>query len=157
MPADKGNMADSSLSQSVADYLLAMLKYLADDQGTIEFCPGMHVGVELVSRNRQELFRLIIERKARKISHAKYQTMVRKSIILVRLEIDGPPHKNPDKSIVPCPHIHVYREGFGTAWAYPVTDEFGDTANLMECLQDFMRYCNIAQRPRIREVRGLIS
>lgn len=44
---------------------------------------------------------------------------VRKNVLLVRLDVAGPPHRNPDDTEVPCPHLHVYRQDYGLKWAYP--------------------------------------
>ncbi len=83
-----------------------------------------------------------------------YNNRVKVSIILVRLDIDGPSHRNPDGAEVPCPHIHHYREGFGDKWAIPAPiDLFRNTDDIWESLRDFFRYCNIVEPPLIE--RGL--
>ena len=43
------------------------------------------------------------------------------TIILVRIDINGPPHDNPDGSSVSGNHIHIYREGFGHKFAYELS------------------------------------
>ena len=56
-----------------------------------------------------------------------------------------------DKEIC-CPHLHIYREGFGDKWAMPVpVDRFNRTADLVGTLQDFMMYCNVIELPFIEE------
>jgi len=64
-------------------------------------------------------------------------------------------HRNPDNTEVACPHLHVYREGYGDKWAMPLDDLFADTTDLMNLLEDFMRYCNIIEPPIIQ--RGLFT
>jgi hypothetical protein len=55
-----------------------------------------------------------------------------------------------------CPHLHLYREGFGDKWAFPVPPEvFSDVENLWQALQDFMRFCNIIEPPLFE--RNLLS
>jgi len=50
--------------------------------------------------------------------------------------------------------ICIFKEGYGDKWAEMIpTDRFSNTANLWQLLEDFMRYCNIKEPPRIE--RGL--
>jgi len=54
---------------------------------------------------------------------------------------------------MPCPHIHLYREGYGDKWAYPVDlTRFGRMSDLFLTLSDFMEYCNIVEQPVINRV-----
>jgi hypothetical protein len=69
--------------------------------------------------------------------------------ILLRLDVDGPPHTNPDGTEVPTPHLHVYREGYGDKWALPLPAAFTDTGNLVNTLREFLRYCNVDPLPEI--------
>ena len=63
---------------------------------------------------------------------------------------------NPDGVEVPSPHMHLYREGFGDKWAVPLPrDKFPNVADLWQMLDDFMRFCNVVDRPEI--VKGLFS
>lgn len=74
----------------------------------------------------------------------KYQTRVDKTIVLVRLDLNGPPHRNPDGKEVEGTHVHVYKEGYGDKWAYPIEiQSFPNINNVWETLNDFMKYCNI--------------
>ena len=75
----------------------------------------------------------------------------KKTILLVRLDVAGPPHLNPDGETIEGTHIHIYREGFGDRWAYPVRfeDNFSDLSDPFITLEDFMRYCNIREIPLI--------
>jgi hypothetical protein len=54
-----------------------------------------------------------------KLTKATYQNRARQAIVLMRLDLDGPPHRNPDDQEIPCPHLHFYREGYGDKWAIP--------------------------------------
>ncbi|MCE2471182.1 MAG: hypothetical protein J4G18_04645 [Anaerolineae bacterium] len=82
------------------------------------------------------------------------QLRARQTVILVRLELDGPVHENPDQTKISTPHLHLYREGAGDSWAYPISsDEFTDLSDKWILWKDFMRFCNISIPPRIqREV-----
>ena len=64
----------------------------------------------------------------------------------LRLDYGGPLHRNPDGEEIPCPHLHIYREGYGDKWAVPIPTQ--DSPNIhdhWQTLQDFMRYCNPLQ------------
>lgn len=78
-----------------------------------------------------------------------YQNRVRQSIVLIRYDFGGSPHRNPDDEEIGSPHLHVYREGYGDKWAFPVPDSFADTTNLWQVLCDFMVYCHIILTPHI--------
>ena len=68
--------------------------------------------------------------------------------VLVRLDLDGPPHENPDGAVLPCPHLHLYKEGFADKWAYPLpAGAFADTTNLTKTFLDFLKYCNVQNIP----------
>jgi hypothetical protein len=74
--------------------------------------------------------------------------------ILARLDFGGPPHRNPDGEEIPCPHLHLYREGYGDKWAVPIpVDRFPNVNDLWLTLQDFMDYCNVIEPPQI--IRGV--
>lgn len=84
------------------------------------------------------------------------QNRGRQVVVLVRLDLGGAPHRNPDDTEVPAPHLHIYREGYGDKWAIAVPAEhFRDTGDRWATLEDFLRYCNVTQPPRID--RGLFT
>jgi hypothetical protein len=86
------------------------------------------------------------------------------SIILVRLDISGPPHKNPPDSPAPldylepfigneieCPHLHIYVENFDDKWAIPIPkNKFSEPEKLEKTLNDFFNYCNVVESPIIQ-------
>jgi hypothetical protein len=91
-----------------------------------------------------------------KLTKATYQNRARQAIVLMRLDLDGPPHRNPDDQEIPCPHLHVYREGYGDKWAIPAPiDRYPDVQDLFSTFAAFMRHCNITDVPRIQ--KGLFS
>lgn len=87
-----------------------------------------------------------------KLSKATYQNRARVAIILLRLDIDGPPHRNPDGEELPCPHLHIYREGFGDRWAVSApVDRYTNTLDLFATFEAFMQQCNITDLPPIQK------
>lgn len=91
-----------------------------------------------------------IVRGRQKPSKATYQTRYNKATVLIRVDIDGPPHDNPDGEEIPCPHIHIYREGFEDKWAYPLGKEMAtNPEDLIQVLIDFLAYTNISNMHEI--------
>jgi hypothetical protein len=55
---------------------------------------------------------------------------------------------------IPCPHLHVYVEGFTDKWAIPApADLVNSNADLYAMMESFFRYCNVQEMPNIE--RGL--
>lgn len=147
-------MADVELTQVEADTLIATPKVRADDNAWSYPGTGGSLIIPLTSEDRRENFLLDIARGRIELRKGKYQMRGHQIIVLVRLDFGGAPHRNPDGVDIPCPHLHVYREGFGDKWAYPVpTDRFPNLADLWQTLFDFMGYCNVVDPPDIQ--RGL--
>lgn len=149
-------MSDMNLTQSEAHMLIAMEKHRADKQRRAFPMAGQSLIAPLQSVDGREQFFLDISRGRIDLRRGKYQNRARQVIVLVRLDFGGPPHRNPDDEEIPCPHLHVYREGYGDKWAMPIpVDQFPKLDDLWATLEDFMTYCNITQPPYIE--RGLVS
>jgi hypothetical protein len=143
------DMADIDLTQTEADGLLAMEKVRADDN-QYQYPTAGVVNIPLVSRDRLESFLLDIRRARIDISKVTYQNRARHVIVLARLDLNGPAHRNPDDEEVPCPHLHRYREGFADKWAHPLPQPpFTNPADLWQTLQEFLQFCNVTSPPRI--------
>jgi hypothetical protein len=106
---------------------------------------------ELLGADPHERFLLDLWRGTIKLSKLKFQTRGRKVIVLVRLDIDGAPHTNPDGERLSGTHIHLYREGYEDKWAFPVDGaRFGNLADIYQAFQDFCSYCNIRDVPQFQ-------
>lgn len=145
-------MSNIILTQIEADALIAMEKCRIDSQTWYYPSLGGQICIPLVSSSKRESFILDISKSGRIVLKGKYQNRARQSIILVRYDFGGSPHRNPDGSEIDCPHLHVYREGYGDRWAFsiPVPD-FCDITNPWQVLQDFMKFCNITEPPDIQK------
>ncbi len=142
-------MAELNLTQAEADVLIAMEKHRTNDD-SYDFPINSSLTLPLQSPDNREHFMLDISRGRIDLLKGKYQNRARQVIVLVRLDFGGSLHRNPDGMEIPCPHLHVYREGFGDKWAIsPPADMFGDISSLRQAFKDFMRYCNITQPPNI--------
>lgn len=138
-----------SLTQTEADALLNMQKIFVD-LAPIEFSTTEPMDYDRVLRStdRKEEFLLTIERGHRKRIRLKYQTRARRVIVLARLELNGPRHKNPPESPykpgewISEIHLHLYREGFEDRIAYELVDaprwEYGHLDDDIPALENFM-------------------
>jgi hypothetical protein len=149
-------MADINLTQAEADALIAMEKHRANE-GHADFpMGGQSVVLPLQSADKREQFLLDLSRGRIDLLKVKMQNRGRQVVVLVRLDLGGAPHRNPDDEEIPVPHLHVYREGYGDKWAVPVpADRFSNPADVWVTLAEFMRFCNITQPPHIE--RGLFT
>ena len=95
-------MADIDISQAEADALIAMEKIRADDKDCTFPEPGGRLTIALVSPDKRENFMLDITRAQIKLTKATYQNRSRQAIVLMRLDLDGPPHRNPDDHTMPA-------------------------------------------------------
>jgi hypothetical protein len=145
-------MAEIDLIQEEADALIAMPKLRTNDEVSYYPNPGDSLIIPLISIDKKETFLLDIRRGRIDLKKATFQNRARKTIVLVRLDLNGAPHRNPDGEEIASPHLHVYREGYGDKWAGPLpADVFSDSSDQWTVLADFMRYCNITEPPDIQK------
>jgi Family of unknown function (DUF6978) len=139
------------LTQAEADSLMAMGKAFVN-QVTIKISPGTDETHELIGDDGREQFLLDLWRSTFRVSKVRFQNRARKVIVLARLELDGPPHTNPDGQRITGPHLHVYREGYEDKWAAPLDPtQFRDPSNLRQAFDDFCRFCSIHDVPQFQE------
>lgn len=151
-------MADIDISQAEADALIAMEKRCIGNKSSLFPGPGSRLAVMLTSVDKRENFVLDITRSQIKLTKATYQNRARQAVILMRLDLDGATHRNPgpDYLEIPCPHLHIYREGYGDKWAIPApVDRYPNVQDLFSTFEAFMLHCNITELPQIE--RGLFS
>lgn len=149
-------MADVDLTQAEADAMIAMEKHRASEEQYHFPMGGESVSIPLQSPDRREQFLLDVSRGRIDMAKVKMQNRARQVIVLVRLDLAGAPHRNPDGEEIPCPHLHVYREGFADKWAAPLPqDRFPTPADVWATFGHFMDYCNVTKPPQIE--RGLFT
>jgi hypothetical protein len=149
-------MADIGITQAEADGLIEMQKQFAEAKDWTFPAAGQRIALDLTSLDKRESFVLDVTRAQIKLTKATYQNRARGAIILMRLDLDGPPHRNPDGEEIPCPHLHTYREGFGDKWAVPApVDRYTNTVDLFSTCEAFMQHCNITGWSKMQ--RGLFS
>jgi hypothetical protein len=143
-------MADLNLTQAEADALIAMEKHCAAEDRNDFPTEGQSLVLSLHSPDKREQFLLDLSRGRIDLLKVKMQNRGRQVVVLVRLDMGGAPHHNPDGEEIPVPHLHVYREGYSDKWAIPIpADYFQEIGDARVTFEDFMRFCNITQPPYI--------
>ena len=151
------------ITQQDADFFFGMEKFPDGDNDYQFPNSGEKLILPFTSADKREIFLFDIYRGTIKITKAVYQNRVRKAYILRRLDFDGAPHPNPEVESVPLPilepyngkeipspHIHLYVEGFGERWAVPAELLMKvEGKDIYEIMEDFFRYCNVKQLPKI--------
>lgn len=139
------------LTQQKADELLKLEKHCVS-ASPIDFpMPGNMIELDVKSADNRESFKIDVNRKGRiRLTKCTYQERYAFVEVLLRLDIDGPPHENPNGDVVLCPHLHIYKEGFGDRWAYPITNAFTNTSDLVRTLREFLVYCKVHNIPDIQ-------
>jgi hypothetical protein len=139
------------LTQSEADFLVDIPKKATSTKVYIFPESGGKLIFELQSVDNTEQFIVDINRSRIKVSGITYQSRAREIVVLRRLDIEGPPHRNPDGEVFPCPHLHVYKEGYGAKWAYPVSSGmFTDLTDRGQTLHDFLLSINTVEAPQLQ-------
>ena len=146
------------LTQSEIDNLLVMIKEL-ETKGLYTFPqPGNSEKINITSKDGKYKFIIDINRKGKiKASKCTYQERYRKDVILLRLDIDGPPHTNPDGKTLGSNHLHIFKEGFGDRWAYKLPDSISDKKDLVKTLIDFLEYCKVQNIDEINFEEGIFQ
>ena len=150
-----------ALTQTEADALLEMPKEFVEAAPLeISVTQPLNYVRSLRSTDRREEFLFDFERGNRNRARLKYQTRGRKVIVLARLDINGPAHRNPPDSPyragvrLLCPHFHRYVEHFEDRIAYDIADVSGlslrDPMIAVFCLEDFLKYCAVQSVPNIQ-------
>ena len=98
------------MTQSEADDLIEVLKELQSIDKIIQFPePNIQIKLEAKSVLRDDdLFVFYTNRKGQyNLSKCSYIMRYKNIQNLIRIDLEGPPHDNPDGTVVECPHIHI--------------------------------------------------
>lgn len=157
------------ISQGEADLLISMEKRRAEERNYTFPGRGGKLEIPIISLDGREQFLIDVNRGRIRLTKCTYQERHQGAMILVRLDIDGPPHQNPEVEKVPleylrayngvelsCPHLHLFVEGYLDKWAIPApADKFPNTGDLYQTLADFFVYCNVIEPPQV--IKGLFN
>ena len=129
--------------------LMSMQKHIYDDKISLPTAGELGKQICATSDSTSDVFILDLDRRGtislnkKKIQerHGNSQTK------MIRLEVDAPPHTNPDGTLLSRNHIHIYSEQYGMSMAYELDTFhetlFKDTSNFLSIFYDFCSYCNI--------------
>jgi hypothetical protein len=140
------------LKQSEADRQVSVPKIVVPKplQGhsalstVIDFRAGTDLVYPLYSTDLLESFYLDLYRPTKNPAKLKVQLRAISNDILVRLDVNGSPHRNPDHVRKGKTHLHTYREGDGDDWAETLDPAlFSNPNDPARAFADFCRYCNI--------------
>lgn len=106
--------------------------------------------MRFVSACKREEFVFNYTRHTINIVKRNHNFRTHEVIGLARLDIDGPPHRNPDGQEIGPSHLHLYREGFQLKWALEIPqDLFPNFSDPAKTFEDFLRYCNAKSFPAL--------
>lgn len=129
--------------------LMAMQKHVIDDIIMLPKQGEVCAPVNVVSDSTSDAFNIDLDRRGTiTLSKKKLQERyLNNPMGMVRLEIDAPPHINPDGRRLSRNHIHIWQKKYGMAMAYEL-DEISDTLfknihDFTSVFYDFCEFCNI--------------
>ena len=140
------------LSQQEADTLIAMDKRsVSSDSVHLPYLGGQ-IQVPLVSLHQREEFILDVRWGRINLRKGTKQLRAQQVIVLLRLDYNGPPHRNPDDTEIGGSHLHHYREGYADKWAVDLPEGvFSNLNDHWQTLHDFMEYCSVKKKPNFRK------
>lgn len=129
--------------------LMAIQKHVIDDIIILPKQGEVSVSVNVVSDSTSDVFSIDLDRRGTiTLSKKKLQERyLNEPVGMVRLEIDAPPHINPNGRRLSRNHIHIYSEKYGMSMAYEL-DEISNTLfrniyDFNSVFYDFFEFCNI--------------
>ncbi|WPX08072.1 DUF6978 family protein [Anaerocellum danielii] len=143
------------IEQALADYLIRTEKIILEKKINFPIVnTSLTLNVICVDNNSEKILIDINRKGTLKLTRCTYHKRYQTNITLIRLDIDTKPHRNPDGTKVGPTHIHIYKEGYGDKWAYPLDefDCFSNTDDLVQAFIDFCKFCNIKEIPIVQVV-----
>jgi len=126
--------------------LIEMLKQIKEKKRVIRLPSlGEQSSIQIKSVEKPvQTFRIVINRKQKISGNYSFLEIHGNNGLLLRLDIIGPPHTNPDGTKVPCPHIHIARDYYDDSWAYEFSPpDVSNFDSLVSQLYEFMVHCHI--------------
>ncbi|MDO5845395.1 MAG: hypothetical protein Q4Q04_00580 [Methanocorpusculum sp.] len=137
-------------SQAEADRLIGIEKVRATDEIFVYPSAGKKLEIPLTSTDCRDEFILSVVPGKIEIITTRNQLRTKNNTVLLRLDTGTKPHKNPDGQVLQCPHMHVFKEGYGIRYAWPLdTAVFTNCDDPFQTLQNFMTYCNIQKKTHL--------
>ena len=152
------------LSQEEADTLRMIEKYLTNPE-LVKLPPPTGTVLHPVHYHREgrRMDNMKISTYHARINAQKIscRLLYNGNVMLVRVDTqDATPHANPDKKIViqpHQPHIHIYREGYGDKFAYPLPNAFRNAEDISSLFMDFLSYSRIINSNEVKvDIQGVL-
>ena len=138
-----------TFNQELIDYLIRLDKYF-EDNNIVPATLGEKKSFNLTSSDNKCFFSLDMNRASNIDLKLTIQTRyLNNNQWLIRLDLNGPPHTNPDGTITNRDHIHVIQEKDSNILNIGYNlDEFDKllfkhTKNINKLFKEFCKYCNI--------------
>ena len=122
-------------------------KFSTDDILDISIAPSNWTR-KVISIESDDEFLMDFYRGSYDLSRFTINKRYKTNIVLLRFDSGGM-HKNPDEKTIKGAHIHIYKEGYGDKFAYPITD-FGITKSnytIKEIFIMLLKFCNFVEIP----------
>lgn len=143
-------MTEIHISQTEATRLINIEKRAESSDAYTYPSLGGAINIPVLSIDLREKFIIDVSRGRVNLLKGTNQLRSHQVIVLVRLDFNGSPHRNPDGEEIACPHMHIYQEGYGDKWAYPLPDGvFSNLDDGLQTIRDFMGYCNVTTLPEV--------
>lgn len=141
------------LAKAEADHFIQMAKHFVRPPAFITIPAGCDNTYEVAGPNDRDQFLLDVWRGRLRLTKLKFQNRVQTAIVLVRLDVDGAPHTNPDGGRLPGTHVHLFQEGYDDKWAYPIDPAiFSRLSDPAQTFHDFCAFCKIESPPPVQGV-----
>jgi len=146
------------MSDAEAKELIAMLKEIISKE-IIFPNSGDKKDVSIVSQDQKYLFIMSINRSST-INEKRCSYIVRNKANgknLLRLDVNGPAHRNPNGERIECPHLHIYKEEFSDGnLPFAIEFDVNDDSLIESCLR-FLSEFNVINVPLIIEQNQLFN
>lgn len=141
------------IAQDLANLYINCEKKLKNKE-KLELFGTFKISEELLSDKYGDIFKIDMKRSCIELKLVNLNTRAYESIVLARLDINDREHKNPDGRIIPRTHIHLYREGYNSRFAFdPKELGFKDLDNVTSLIFQFLDFCKIKKgNIKIQEV-----
>ena len=121
-----------------------------------------------IGKNTKTKYLFDVNRGRMELKKVTLQNRMQKTIILLRLDVGGPPHSNPpiheqeSGEVLYGTHMHVYSEEFGDSMAYklnhPILKKINpkfdfnkfNTEDHIELYKSFLEFCRVENSPVIQ-------
>ena len=143
--------------RTILDLINSLKKII--EEGTEVFIPEGGRSSKLELKDHSFYYWVDINRKGHRLKRYTLQLreQQRKEFPLLRLDLYGPSHPNPEGDfpmageMIPCPHLHIAHPEYGDSIAYPLNSTYAKMYLTEELLEDavyvlgeFLKRCNVA-------------